>query len=99
MVLAFTHAPLQLLPCRVVSSAACQTATWPSPLPLPFAHRAKTRDDVIRLLAEEIHWKTEQLRQIGPDWSDLSNDDRHFYYAIAEHIMLQEGLLRAAMTL
>jgi hypothetical protein len=60
---------------------------------------AKTREDVIRLLAEEIHLKTENLRQTGPDWSDLSYDDRHFYCALAEHIMLQEGLLQAALTL
>jgi hypothetical protein len=50
-------------------------------------------------LAEELVWKANQLDPGAlPDWSELDERARRFYYHLAKHLVLQHDLIQTAIS-
>lgn len=53
-------------------------------------------ESIVLALAKELHW---QLERGDPspegEWDELSEQQRKYYVHCIEHLLLQEGLLRA----
>jgi hypothetical protein len=54
------------------------------------------RAPIVEALAEELHRKMEHLDPTDlPEWEKLNDRQKFFYRACVQHLLLQEGLIKA----